>query len=63
MKKDLTQGNVTKTMLLAYLLAPLPQIGVLGIWRAIFIGWGLADLVGITCIYRIKLKKNGEING
>lgn len=35
---------------LAYLLAPVPQIGVQGIWWAIPVGWFLADLVGVVCI-------------
>lgn len=32
---------------LAYLLAPIPSIGLPGIWRAIPIGWFLADFCGI----------------
>lgn len=32
---------------LAYLLAPIPEIGLIGIWWAIPIGWALADIVGI----------------
>ncbi len=50
----LTVLSLGSRVLLAYLLAPLPQIGVLGIWWAIPIGWGLADLVGITCIGRVS---------
>ncbi|MGN0599441.1 MAG: MATE family efflux transporter [Oscillospiraceae bacterium] len=38
---------------LAYILSPVPSIGVLGIWSAIPIGWFLADAVGI-----IHLKKH-----
>lgn len=37
---------------LAYLLAPLPAIGLLGIWWAIPIGWFLADAVGLWCCRR-----------
>lgn len=33
---------------LAYLLAPLPQIGVWGIWWAVPIGWILADVTGVV---------------
>lgn len=40
---------------LAYVLAPIPAIGVAGIWWAIPIGWFLADLVGT--IYYIKTRK------
>jgi hypothetical protein len=32
---------------LAYALAPLPAVGVIGIWAAIPIGWALADAIGI----------------
>ncbi|MDO4289100.1 MAG: MATE family efflux transporter [Eubacterium sp.] len=38
---------------LAYLLAPIPQIGVLGIWWAIPIGWFIADITGLV-YYRLK---------
>lgn len=37
---------------LAYILAAVPSIGVLGIWWAIPIGWALADAVGF-----LRLKK------
>lgn len=39
---------------LAYLLAPVNSIGVLGIWWAIPIGWALADAVGIFYYFRWK---------
>ena len=39
---------------LAYLLAAVPSIGVVGIWWAIPIGWFLADLVGILYLRRLK---------
>lgn len=41
---------------LAYILAPIPSIGVAGIWWAIPIGWFLADLAGI--LYYVKNKKS-----
>lgn len=34
----------------AYMLAPLPGIGVQGIWWAIPIGWFLADVAGVLCL-------------
>lgn len=37
---------------LAYILAAVPAIGVLGIWWAIPIGWALADVVGIAAMRR-----------
>ncbi len=40
---------------LAYYLASIPSIGVIGIWWSIPIGWILADIFGI-CHYKIKLK-------
>lgn len=41
-------------VLLAYTLAPIPAIGVWGIWWAIPIGWFLADLIGCVCIKRVS---------
>ncbi len=56
----LTVISLGTRVLLAYLLSPLPQIGVKGIWWAIPIGWFLADVTGIACIRKIsgyRLKK------
>lgn len=39
---------------LAYILAPIPSIGLVGIWWSIPIGWALADIVGIY-IYKRSL--------
>lgn len=49
----LTVISLGTRVLLAYLLSPLPQIGVLGIWWAIPIGWFLADLTGIMCLRKV----------
>ncbi len=46
-------------MVLAYLLAPIPSIGLHGIWWAIPIGWVLADAVGFG-FYRLREKKRLE---
>lgn len=43
----LTVISLGTRVLLAYVLAPIPQIGVLGIWSAIPIGWILADITGL----------------
>lgn len=43
----LTIISLGTRVLLAYLLAPLPAVGVQGIWWAIPVGWLLADLTGI----------------
>ena len=48
----LTIISLGTRVLLAYLLAPIPTIGVLGIWWSIPIGWILADLVGIFYIIK-----------
>lgn len=46
----LTVISLGTRVLLAYLLAPVSGIGVLGIWWAIPIGWLLADCTGILCL-------------
>ena len=51
----LTVISLGTRVLLAYVLAPIPQIGVYGIWSAIPIGWLLADITGI--LYRRRLER------
>ena len=43
----LTVASLGTRVALAYALAPLPAVGVIGIWAAIPIGWALADVIGI----------------
>ncbi len=43
----LTIASLGTRVALAYALAPLPAIGVIGIWASIPIGWVLADAIGI----------------
>ena len=43
----LTVVSLGTRVALAYLLAPIPAIGLKGIWWAVPIGWGLADLPGL----------------
>lgn len=43
----LTVISLGTRVVLAYVLSASPQIGVVGIWAAIPIGWALADLTGI----------------
>lgn len=50
----LTVISLGTRVLLAYVLAPIPQIGVLGIWSAIPIGWFLADVTGILYLRKIS---------
>ncbi len=48
----LTVLSLGTRVALAYLLAPIPQIGVIGIWSSIPIGWCLADAVGLAVMIR-----------
>ena len=43
----LTVISLGTRVALAYLLSPIPAIGLRGIWWAVPIGWGLADLAGL----------------
>ena len=48
----LTVISLGTRVVLAYVLAAHPAIGVLGIWWAIPIGWALADVTGIVLMRR-----------
>lgn len=48
----LTVISLGTRVTLSYTLAPLPEIGVAGIWWSIPIGWALADLTGF--LYYLK---------
>lgn len=48
----LTVISLGTRVALAYFLAALPEIGVLGIWWAIPIGWALADVTGFVLMGR-----------
>lgn len=48
----LTVISLGTRVILAYTLAAIPQIGVLGIWWAIPIGWALADVTGFVVMGR-----------
>lgn len=50
----LTVISLGTRVLLAYLLAPLPSIGVYGIWWSIPIGWFLADAAGLLYMHFLK---------
>ncbi|MDE7047329.1 MAG: MATE family efflux transporter, partial [Lachnospiraceae bacterium] len=50
----LTVISLGTRVALAYILASVQGIGVLGIWWAIPIGWFLADVTGIACIGRLS---------
>lgn len=51
----LTIVSLGTRVVLAYTLAAVPAIGVVGIWWAIPIGWGLADLIG--ALFYIRYRK------
>ena len=55
----LTIISLGTRVLLAYLLSPVPAIGVSGIWWAIPIGWFLADATGIYHYFMIQ--KRGAV--
>ena len=50
----LTVISLGTRVALAYLLSPIPAVGLLGIWWAVPIGWGLADLIGLGFWLRRK---------
>ncbi len=50
----LTVISLGTRVLLAYLLAPIPAVGVYGIWWAIPIGWILADAAGLFYMRRVS---------
>ncbi len=53
----LTVISLGTRVLLAYLLAPIKAVGVLGIWWAIPIGWFLADAVGLAFMKKNTSKR------
>lgn len=55
----LTVISLGTRVLLAYLLAPIPAIGLSGIWWAIPIGWFLADAAGL--LYYRRLQKHDRL--
>lgn len=50
----LTVVSLGTRVILAYLLASIPSIGLIGIWWAIPIGWILADLIGFLYYRRYR---------
>ena len=50
----LTVISLGTRVALSYALAPLPEIGVAGIWWSIPIGWALADLTGFLLYLKNK---------
>ncbi len=56
----LTVISLGTRVVLAYVLAAVPGIGVLGIWWAIPIGWALADVTGFIIMHRAEKKQNSK---
>ncbi len=54
----LTVISLGTRVLLAYVLAPIPRIGVWGIWCAIPIGWFLADAAGVLYLFSNNIFRN-----
>ena len=56
----LTVASLGTRVALAYLLSPVPAIGVAGVWWAVPVGWVLADLIGIGTYLARREKLLGE---
>ena len=54
----LTVISLGTRVVLAYVLAAIPAIGVAGIWWAVPIGWFLADAAGLICLKRFRPERN-----
>lgn len=52
----LTVFSLGTRVALAYILSAIPEIGVVGIWWSVPIGWALADIVGLL-YYKIQKTK------
>src|SRR5699024_5561759 len=57
----LTVISVGTRVILAYLLSSVEQIGVVGIWWSVPIGWALADITGFV-YYKVKKKSLFNLN-
>lgn len=57
----LTIISLGTRVFLAYYLASIPSIGVIGIWWSIPIGWALADIFGFVYYKRKKLHLIGNL--
>jgi putative MATE family efflux protein len=55
----LTIVSLGTRVVLAYTLSSIPAVGISGIWWAIPIGWGLADLIGL---YKVRSLINHDLH-
>ena len=60
MSLALTIISLGTRVVLAYALSSIPQIGVIGIWASVPIGWALADVTGL--LYMRKMTKNKKLS-
>ena len=58
----LTVISLGTRVALAYLLSPIPWIGLAGIWWAVPIGWFLADLTGFLYFWRVGRKERKSVD-
>ena len=58
----LTVISLGTRVALAYLLSPIPGIGLAGIWWAVPIGWFLADLTGFLYFWRVGRKERKSVD-
>ena len=58
----LTVISLGTRVALAYLLSPIPAIGLLGIWWAVPAGWFLADAAGFWYFWKMERNMNHSIN-
>lgn len=56
----LTVISLGTRVALAYTLSAVPQIGVVGIWVSVPIGWALADLAGVLCLRRGRCRLDAK---
>ena len=56
----LTVISLGTRVALAYLLSPIPAVGLLGIWWAVPIGWFLADIAGFAYFWKLDRKEKRE---
>lgn len=52
----LTVISLGLRVVLAYILSAIPEIGIMGIWISVPIGWAIADIFGMV-LYRIKRER------
>lgn len=55
----LTIASLGTRVILAYALSSIPSVGITGIWWAIPIGWGIADVIGL---YSVRIILSPERN-